>query len=161
MFFFCHRALDELKQLCEHVKQYGVADMVKLDMSLVSHMSYYTGVLFEVYAENVGFLLGNGGRYDELLAKFHRPSPATGFSVRLDRLMEALGEKQQRGKTTCIMFSQERFAEAYAKAKEMRQRGEKVVLQQVAGVRDMDQFTAAFDDVVYVLGKHGKDERSC
>jgi ATP phosphoribosyltransferase regulatory subunit len=130
-------------------------------MSLVSHMSYYTGVLFEVYAENVGFLLGNGGRYDELLAKFHRPSPATGFSVRLDRLMEAVGEQQRREKTTCIIFSQERFAEAYVKAEEMRRKGEKVVLQQVAGIQDMDQFTASFDEVEYVIGKLGKDEQSC
>lgn len=155
------RAVEELEQLWMHVKQYGVTDMVKLDMSLVSHMSYYTGILFEVYAKNIGFLLGNGGRYDELLGKFHRPSPATGFSVRLDRLMEAIGEQHRREKTTCIIFSQERFAEAYAKAAEMRKKGEKVVLQHVAGVGDMDQFTASFDDVEYVLGKRGKDEQSC
>ncbi|KHF30008.1 ATP phosphoribosyltransferase regulatory subunit [Anoxybacillus sp. BCO1] len=40
------RALDELEQLWTYVDQYGVTDMVKLDMSLVSHMSYYTGVSF-------------------------------------------------------------------------------------------------------------------
>lgn len=112
-----------------------------------------------MYAKNVGFLLGNGGRYDELLAKFHRPSPATGFSVRLDRLMEAIGEQRRTEKTTCIIFSQERFAEAYAKATEMKQKGENVVLQHVAGIQNMDRFTASFNDVVYVLGKRGKDER--
>ena len=41
------------------LKQY-----VKFDLTIVSHMSYYTGILFEVYAGNVGFPIGNGGRYD-------------------------------------------------------------------------------------------------
>ncbi len=96
------RALDELEQLWTYVDQYGVTDMVKLDTSLVSHMSYYTGVLLKCTPKR-WILLGNGGRYDELLAKFHRPSPATGFSVRLDRLMEAIGE-QQRGEKRRALF---------------------------------------------------------
>ena len=41
-------ALQEIKQLCDILKDYGeVGKVVKLDLTTVSHMSYYTGVLFE------------------------------------------------------------------------------------------------------------------
>lgn len=91
-------AVDELDQLWTQLEAFGVTDHIKIDFNLVSHMSYYTGILFEVYAENVGFSIGNGGRYDELFEKFIRPAPATGFGIRLDRLIEALDlpEKKTR-----------------------------------------------------------------
>ena len=39
-----------LKELAKPIKEYGVEQNVKFDLTLVSHMSYYTGILFEVYA---------------------------------------------------------------------------------------------------------------
>lgn len=68
---------------------------------MVSHMSYYTGVLFEIYAENVGFPIGNGGRYDQLLGRFDSPAPATGFGIRTDRLLEALKPAEEQEKNRC------------------------------------------------------------
>ena len=57
--------------------------------------AYYTGILFEVYAENVGFVIGSGGRYNKLLGHFDSPAPATGFGLRIDRLIEALHMKEE------------------------------------------------------------------
>ena len=96
------RASDELAALMAALRTYGVAEAVKLDMALVSHMSYYTGILFDVYAEQVGFPIGNGGRYDDLLAKFSRPAPATGVGLRVDRLIEAIGETDVRGDAVAV-----------------------------------------------------------
>lgn len=91
------KAIDDLKQLWEILVDYEVADRVTFDLSLVSHMSYYTGIVYEVYAEGVGFPIGSGGRYDLLLEKFGKRTGATGFAIRVDRLLEALGnvKKQQ------------------------------------------------------------------
>ena len=55
-------------------------EQVKFDFTIVSHMSYYSGILFEVYAGNVGFPIGNGGRYS-LIEKFGKNASATGFAV--------------------------------------------------------------------------------
>ena len=49
-------------------------------------MNYYTGMLFEVYASQVGSPIGSGGRYDNLLKKFGWDTSATGFGIRVDRL---------------------------------------------------------------------------
>jgi ATP phosphoribosyltransferase regulatory subunit len=152
------KAIVELEQLCEHLRLYGVIDCIKIDLNLISHMNYYTGILFEVYAENVGFPLGNGGRYDELLAKFERKAPATGFGIRVDRLIEALGEPGEEKNIHCIIFSQERFSEAVQLANERRRKGERVVLQHISGINDIDACTKQYSDITYLIGSAGKDE---
>ncbi|MEW4285709.1 ATP phosphoribosyltransferase regulatory subunit [Priestia koreensis] len=155
------KAASELQRLWSMLDAYGVTEEIKIDFNIVSHMSYYTGILFEVYAENVGFQIGNGGRYDQLLAKFDTPMAATGFGIQLDRLLEALGKDAfQQKERACILYSQERLTEALALATEKRQRGEMIVMQEVSGVDDIDTFTKAFEDVSYLIGRNGKEDQS-
>jgi ATP phosphoribosyltransferase regulatory subunit len=71
-----HKALDER----------GVADRVIFDLGLVRELGYYTGAVFEVYDPAVGFALGGGGRYDDLLGRFGRPLPACGVALDLQRV---------------------------------------------------------------------------
>jgi ATP phosphoribosyltransferase regulatory subunit len=151
------RAVDELCELANALQLYGVDDVVKIDMTLVSHMSYYTGILFEVYAEHVGFPIGNGGRYDELLEKFSRKAPATGFGIRVDRLIEALGESEAETAIECIVFSQERFAEAIELARTKRREGKRVVLQHISGIRDIDAYSKRYKPITYLLGSTEKE----
>jgi len=97
------QAIMELKELWDVIKDYGVEVFVKFDFTIVSHMSYYSGILFEAYAGNVGFPIGNGGRYS-LIEKFGKTASATGFAVRIDMLLEALGDLQLANTTHCIFF---------------------------------------------------------
>jgi ATP phosphoribosyltransferase regulatory subunit len=145
-------AILQLKELWDIVNDYGEQDQVKFDFTLVSHMSYYTGVLFEVYAGNVGFPIGNGGRYG-LLEKFGKTASATGFAVRVDRLLEALGEMKGAVPVQSIIFSQERRKEAFKLAKTMHEKGIRVVLQDINGVKNLDAYTHKFANTTYLLGK--------
>ncbi|AUZ40615.1 ATP phosphoribosyltransferase regulatory subunit [Bacillus paralicheniformis] len=154
------RAVSELKTLWETLGDYGCTDDIKLDLGMVSHMSYYTGVLFEIYAENVGFPIGNGGRYDQLLGRFDSPAPATGFGIRTDRLLEALKPAEEQEKIDVVIFSTEQRKEAIKFAEEERRKGKKVVIQDLAGIGDIDQMTKSFQNVTYFIGarkeeKHG------
>jgi ATP phosphoribosyltransferase regulatory subunit len=151
------KAILQLQELCEIVTDYEVASHIKFDLTLVSHMSYYTGILFEVYAGKVGFPIGNGGRYDGLLQKFGKSMGATGFAIRLDRLLEALGGLDETVPTECILFSPERRIEACGLAKEQRKAGKRVVLQDIGGVNDLDAYTSKFSDITYLVGKAGKE----
>ncbi|WP_017726305.1 ATP phosphoribosyltransferase regulatory subunit [Halalkalibacterium ligniniphilum] len=148
--------LNEMTKLWDVLESYGVADYVKLDLNLVLHMSYYTGVVFEGYGNRLGVPLCSGGRYDDLLTKFERPAQATGFGVRLDLLAEAIGEKPIEQKQTCIMFSNERRDEAVALASEKRRDGIAVVLQDISGVTDLDSMSDQYGEVIYCIGKAGK-----
>ena len=149
-------AILQLKELWEVINDYGEQDKVKFDLTLISHMSYYTGILFEVYAGRVGFALGNGGRYG-LLEKFGKSASATGFAIRLDWLLEALGEPADSSPVHCILFSQERRREAFQLAKKMHNEGKRTVLQDINGVKNIDAYSNKFADTIYLLGKAGKE----
>lgn len=83
------RALDNLSEIYEILKSYGVLDYVSFDLGLIRDMSYYTGMIFEAYTAKLGFPLCGGGRYDNLLSNFGRPLPATGFALGIERIMLA------------------------------------------------------------------------
>ncbi|WP_121611064.1 ATP phosphoribosyltransferase regulatory subunit [Mesobacillus foraminis] len=150
-------AVLELQELWDVVQDFEEGSFIKFDLTLVSHMSYYTGILFEVYAGKVGFPIGNGGRYDGLLEKFGKSIGATGFALNLDRLLEALGQLDGNIPAACILFSPERRKEAYQLASERRASGERVVLQDISGVKNLDACTNKFSDVAFLIGKAGKE----
>ncbi len=153
------QALTELQELWSMLKDYEVDEYVKFDLTLVSHMSYYTGILFEVYAENVGTAIGNGGRYNKLLEKFGKDTGATGFALRLDFLLEALDVDLSGTEQQCVLFSDDNRKEAFLVAKKLREDGIEVVLQNLKGVKNVDEFSRQFSDVHYMLGTNQGGER--
>lgn len=152
-------ALEELSALSATLEAYGVLHDITFDLTLVRHMNYYTGIVFEAYAEGLGTALSGGGRYDELLAKFNRPAQATGFGIRLDYLLEALRIETEETPIVCLLFTKEREREAIQKAQQLRAEGKKVVLQNIAGVNDLDAMTARYNEVISCIGQNGRDGR--
>lgn len=151
-------AVTELQQLWEIISDFELDEKVGFDLTLVSHMSYYTGIVFEVYAGNVGFPIGNGGRYDLLLQKFGKQAGATGFAIRMDRLLEAIeGNDEEFEYASCVLFSPERRREAYEYAQKQRRLGNKVVLQDISGVKDIDACTSQYADIIFLVGKAGRE----
>jgi ATP phosphoribosyltransferase regulatory subunit len=86
-------AVEGLRELHALLSERGVADRVIFDLGLVRELGYYTGVVFEVYDPAVGFAIGGGGRYDDLLGRFGRELPACGWALDVERVHAArLGE---------------------------------------------------------------------
>jgi ATP phosphoribosyltransferase regulatory subunit len=79
-------ALDGLRTLYAALADRGVAGRVILDLGLVRMLGYYTGAVYEVYDPAVGFTLGGGGRYDELIGRFGAPRPACGMALDVQRV---------------------------------------------------------------------------
>ena len=75
-------AVEGLRTLHERLAERGVAERVIFDLGLVRELGYYTGAVFEVYDPAVGFALGGGGRYDDLIGRFGRDLPACGVGAR-------------------------------------------------------------------------------
>jgi ATP phosphoribosyltransferase regulatory subunit len=86
-----------LRALHELLAERGVADRVIFDLGLVRELGYYTGAVFEVYDPAVGFALGGGGRYDDLLGRFGRPLPACGMGLDLARVHLAQAAEEALG----------------------------------------------------------------
>jgi ATP phosphoribosyltransferase regulatory subunit len=87
------RALLRLLEVSREVAAYGYGDRLLFDFGIFRNLEYYTGLVFEIYPAGMGFTLGGGGRYDNLLARFGHAMPAVGFGLGLDRLHVALVEQ--------------------------------------------------------------------
>ena len=88
-------ALEELRAVTDALAAAGLGRHVAVDLAEVRGLDYYTGLVFRVFAPDLGFEVGGGGRYDTLLARFGRPLPAVGFMLGLDRVALLL-ERQGR-----------------------------------------------------------------
>ena len=96
------QGLDELIAIRDLCVSSGYADdRIKIDVSVVRGLEYYTGPVFEAEltfgvkdekGNPVRFgSVGGGGRYDGLVGRFrNEPVPATGFSIGVSRLFAAL-----------------------------------------------------------------------
>jgi ATP phosphoribosyltransferase regulatory subunit len=88
-------ALIELRGLYEELSRRGFGEQVILDLGLVHELGYYTGAVFEVYDPAVGFALGGGGRYDQLIGRFGQPRPACGLALDVQRVHVAQAAEEK------------------------------------------------------------------
>ena len=88
-------AVEHLRAFHAVLVERGVADRVIFDLGLVRELGYYTGAVFEVYDPAVGFTIGGGGRYDDLLGRFGRALPACGIALDLERVHIAATEEER------------------------------------------------------------------
>ena len=86
-------ALERLLQVHEVIRAFGLERYVTYDLGMLSGYRYYTGVIFKAYTYGTGEYIATGGRYDKLLSQFGKDSPAIGFAIVLDRLMDALSRQ--------------------------------------------------------------------
>ncbi|HET7269931.1 MAG TPA: ATP phosphoribosyltransferase regulatory subunit [Rubrobacter sp.] len=86
-------ALENLREILRHLEAHGALGAVILDLGLIGRHDYYTGAVYEAYAAGLGFTIANGGRYDNLLRRFGKEMPATGFAIYLERLLSVLPEE--------------------------------------------------------------------
>lgn len=142
------RILRTLEKLMDILDDYGVSDAVSFDFTLVSHMDYYTGIVFEGYHDHLGFPVASGGRYDDLLGTFDYDLPAVGFGVFLDRLVEAAPTAEAEQTSCGIIFVENQRRQAIQLARSKRQQGVHTVLQSLEGLNDQAAFSQAFTEVI-------------
>jgi ATP phosphoribosyltransferase regulatory subunit len=87
--------LDYLKSIDRTISELGLDDHIRLDLGELGGGGYYSGLGFNVVSEGVGRELGRGGRYDELIGKFGSSTPAVGFSLSQETLVELLHSRIQ------------------------------------------------------------------
>jgi ATP phosphoribosyltransferase regulatory subunit len=90
------RGIANLREIAAGLDRRGISERVIFDLGLVRDLGYYTGAIFEVYDPALGHVIGAGGRYDDLLARFGRPAPACGFALYVERVHVAQAEEERR-----------------------------------------------------------------
>jgi ATP phosphoribosyltransferase regulatory subunit len=84
------RALGELSAIVAAVEARGIDARLHVDLGEVRGFDYYTGVRFQAFVAGAPDAVLRGGRYDDLLARYGRPSPAVGFAVDVEAVAGAL-----------------------------------------------------------------------
>ncbi len=87
--------VDRLERYFDHLRALGVSEWVKLDLSIVRGLAYYTGIVFELFdAKGELRAICGGGRYDNLLKDLGGVDlPALGFGMGDVVLGELLKER--------------------------------------------------------------------
>ncbi len=110
------------------------------DPTLVRGMGYYTGTIFEVSVEGLGYSVAGGGRYDKMIGKFTgMDTPACGFSIGFERIVGMLLDSgftvPSAGAKTAYLFEKglapEALAEVIKEAMEARKTGAQILVAQM------------------------------
>lgn len=101
---------------------------IEFDFTLVRGMGYYTGTIFEIGLEELGYSVAGGGRYDELIGRFIGDSvPACGFSIGFERIVDLLKERgfepNKRDKVALVYGDDTEIEKVMASAEQLRSEG--------------------------------------
>jgi len=90
-----NEGIEELKQVISILKKMKVKPKFTIDISLARGLDYYTGPIFEIFAEEgIGSIAG-GGRYDKMIGLFSgKDVPAVGISFGIERIIEVMKERK-------------------------------------------------------------------
>ncbi len=110
---------------------------IKFDFTLVRGMGYYTGPIFEIEYEGLGYSIGGGGRYDKMIGKFiGEDIPAVGFSIGFERLVNQLIEENFKvpdlQKIVLLYESENKYVDVLKTANELRDKGYSVSVYEKA-----------------------------
>jgi len=123
-------AVRQLLEVWDALGAYGLQEHVMIDLTMIGDFSYYTGMTFEGYAEQLGFPVCSGGRYDNLLAQFGRPAAATGFALKTTRILDvARKEEPEQAGRTLVVYAREQRRDALLEAERLRADGLAVTTQ--------------------------------
>ncbi|PLW80633.1 histidine--tRNA ligase [Candidatus Woesearchaeota archaeon] len=88
-------AFENVKQISDYLTDFGLKDLMVLDLSVIRGFDYYTGIVFELYDRTGEFrAVAGGGRYDDLVGVFNgERCPGIGFGMG-DAVLALLLEKK-------------------------------------------------------------------
>jgi ATP phosphoribosyltransferase regulatory subunit len=114
------QVLRDLEDVIGVLQAHGAGHAVRVDLSIIRDFGYYTGIVFEGHTATLGFPLLGGGRYDGLFAGFGAPQPATGFAVRIDRVLASAPGRDEPAADVAVVFTDGDRAEALQLARALR-----------------------------------------
>lgn len=85
--------IEELEELNKYLNMYNIK--ADLDLSLVSNLKYYSGIIFKGYVPQISKAILGGGRYDKLSKNFGKNLPAIGFAVNLTDILVELNDNEK------------------------------------------------------------------
>ncbi len=115
------KGIEELKEMVSILESFQIP--VKIDLSMVRGLDYYTGNIFEINQEG-SLTITAGGRYDKMIEGFGgRPTSATGISLGVDRLINLVQLEFGKTKTHVYLANVKSKEKVLEIAKQLREIG--------------------------------------
>ncbi len=132
----CHKRLQQV--LTAIAPQLSDDIQLHLDLAEIRGLSYHSGLVFSVFAANMGQPIAEGGRYDNTGEVYGRARPATGFSIDIRALASLiLPKNKQQARVLAPQDDCPRLVELIAKLRAEQQ----VVLRTLDGSMQDAQHT--------------------
>ena len=130
----CEGAVTDFARFLDYLDALGVSEYVRVDLSIVRGLAYYTGIVFEMFdAKGELRAICGGGRYDNLLASVGGVDlPALGFGMGDVVLGELLRDRALvRAAAPAVdvwvaVTDEGRITDAMRVARRLRERGRRV-----------------------------------
>lgn len=123
-------AFADLQKIIRFLKIYGYERYIQVDLSTLRSQEYYTGMVFKIYTPGIGYPIGGGGRYDQLLHNWGTDCPATGFALGVERILLSLSQQsKQEEKEKLVFLAGTDAQKVISKALQLRKEGLKVITE--------------------------------
>jgi histidyl-tRNA synthetase len=151
---FAESDVEKLRRVCELLDVCGVDYSV--NTRVVRGLDYYTGVVFEVYAENLGAQkqICGGGSYRLAHVFGGENVPSTGFAIGFDRVMEICSPEVQKPLKVAVVHANQ-LEESIKLATKLRKELRNVVVVTDVMGRSLKKQLSYFSefDFAIIVGK--------
>jgi len=165
-------SLLNLKKVYGVIKDYSYESHVSVDLGLINHIDYYTGVIFKGYLNNYGKEVMSGGRYDDLVSEYGHEIPATGMGINVDELIEAMElmdliDNKSSSTDFALLYNEKHRKEAVRISKKLRDQGKIVETDKIENTEkylkasDIIEIVTVNDELLSVFDKKSGNEYKC
>ncbi|GIO24562.1 ATP phosphoribosyltransferase regulatory subunit [Oceanobacillus sp. J11TS1] len=119
--------LDYLSDVYQLLQDYHIESYISINLGLINHMNYYSGIIFQGFAEGLGQPIMMGGRYDYLTHTFQQQTPAIGFAFEVDLLANLLYEMPEKTEVIELLYESAERERAFILAEQLRVFNKKII----------------------------------
>lgn len=100
-------SLSQLIKITSLLSENGYKDKIRIDFSVINHMGYYNGFVFNGFINGISSCILSGGQYDRLMHKMGRNSGAIGFALYIDMLQRLADDEKSYDVDTVILYEKD------------------------------------------------------
>lgn len=148
-------SLKKISLLYEIIKSASYEKYLIIDLGMVQHLNYYTGIIFKGYTGDMGDDILTGGRYDNLTAEFGNNKHCTGFAINVDSIMAALEKqnafKKENEKQYVIFANQDKNQEAFNMLDSMINENKVVEISLFNTLKETKEYAEEFNKELIII----------
>ena len=114
--------IENVKYLIDTINSVADNGKCEFDLTIIRGQGYYTGTVYEAYADGFAGAIGGGGRYDKMINRIIGVDvPAVGFSIGFERVNLILSGKIEKSKKKIALIynKEESYVEVLKRKKEL------------------------------------------